>query len=111
MISAGAKCALEGVFAHILICTKISDIQSEGQSDLSDILQRLSTIFWALDPDPDDFGEVGLELAAARYLFRLPTVFSDSLTHLLRLQDGRAQVVLLYYFAAITQLRSESSGG
>jgi hypothetical protein len=107
MIYAGAKCTFDGVFAHILTCTKISDIQPEDPSDLSDILQRLSTIFWALDSDPDEFREVGLELAAARYLFTLPTWLSDGFIHLSRLPDGRAQVVLLYYFTAITQLRSE----
>jgi hypothetical protein len=107
MISAGAKCTLDGVFAHILICNKISEIQPEDPSDLSDILQRLSMIFWALDPGPDEFGEVGLELAAARYLFTLPTWFSHGLMRLVRLSDGRAQVVSLYYFTAVTQLRSE----
>lgn len=107
MIYAGVKCTLDRVFAHILTCTKISDIQQEDPSDLSDFLQRLSTIFWALDSDPDEFREVGLELAAARYLFTLPTWFSDGFIHLIRQLDGRAQVVLLYYFTAITQLRSE----
>jgi sRNA-binding regulator protein Hfq len=106
MIYAGAKCTLDGVFAHILTCAKISNIQPEDPSDLSDVLLRLSTIFWALDPDPDEFGEVSLELAAARYLFTLPTWFSDGFIHLIRVSDGRAQVVLLYYFTAITKLRS-----
>ncbi|KAE9366321.1 hypothetical protein N431DRAFT_352327 [Stipitochalara longipes BDJ] len=108
MTYAGAKFTpFDGVFAHILTCTKISDLQPENLGDLSDVLQRLSTIFWALDQDPSEFKEFDLELAVGRYLFTLPTVFSDGFIGLLKLQDIRAQIVMIYYLTAISKLKSE----
>jgi len=108
MLYAGVQCTtLDGVFAHILTCTKISDIRPEDPSDLSDVLQRLSTILWALEQDPGKFREFDLELAAARYLFTLPCWFSDGFLLLIKIPDVRSQVVLLYYLAAISRLKSE----
>ena len=108
MLNAGAQnTALDGVFAHILTCTKISDILSENSSDVSDILERMSMILWALEQGPVLSKEFDLELVAARYLFTLPSWFSDGFLILVKIPDVRAHVVLLYYLAAITKLKCD----
>jgi hypothetical protein len=105
MKSSGVVCNIEGVFLHMLTCTTISDIQPENPSTFYDPIQRLSTILWALDSDRN--GELGLEFAAARYLFTLPDWLPDSFISLAKTNDGRARALLLYFFAAISKLRSE----
>jgi len=110
MFFADAKCTpVDGVFAHILNCTKISHTPLENPRNLSSLLDRLSTIFWALDQDPDGFKKYDLGLAAARYLFTLPMWFSDGFIDLVKLPDpdARAHVVMLYYLAAISKLKSD----
>jgi hypothetical protein len=105
MKSSGAVCNNEGVFRHILTCTIISDIQPENPSTFNDPVQGLSAILWALDSDRN--GELGLEFAAARYLFTSPLWFPDPFVSLVKANDGRARAFLLYFFAAISKLRSE----
>lgn len=107
MIFSGTKSSINGVFTHILACDKISDIPPEDPEFFSEPLQRLSTIFWALDSAGNGPGEADLELAAARYLFSLPNWLPEGFINKFRLRDGRAQVILLYFFAAIIRLRSE----
>jgi hypothetical protein len=93
---------------HCLTCTKISDIQPENPSDFSDPIQRLMEILWALDLDCSRPERHDLKLDAARYLFSVPGWLSDGFIRLIRLEDGRAQVFMLYYFAAISRLKSET---
>jgi hypothetical protein len=100
-------CPLDAAFLHCLTCTKISDTKPEDTNVFYDPIRRLSSILWALDLDHKRFEQSGLTFAASRYLFTLPHFFGDSFLHLLRLQDGRAQVILLYYFAAVSRLKSD----
>jgi hypothetical protein len=93
-------------FLHCLTCTKISDTQPEDPNIFFDPIRRLSSIIWALDLDHKRLGRSDLTFAASRYLFTLPHFFGSSFLHLLKLQDGRAQVILLYYFAAVSRLKS-----
>lgn len=107
MMVAGTKSSVDEVFTHILACDKISDIQPEDPEFFSEPLQRLNTIYWALDSDGSGTGEAGLDLDAARYLFSLPNWLPNGFINKFRLHDGRAQVILLYFFAAVLKLKSE----
>lgn len=104
---AGTAYKVDGVLLHILSCTKISNIQPENPSDFLDPIERLNSILWALDPDGNGSANLDLELPAARYLFNLPNWLPDGFIRLVKMNDGRAQTLLLYMFAAITRLRSE----
>ncbi|KAH8786800.1 hypothetical protein F5882DRAFT_403622 [Hyaloscypha sp. PMI_1271] len=89
---AGTAYKVDDVPLHILSCTKISNIQPENSSDFLNPIERLNSILWALGPDRSGSANLDLELPAAR---------------LVTMNDGRAQTLLLYWFAAISRLRSE----
>jgi hypothetical protein len=107
MRMAGVAQKIDGALLHILTCTKISDVQPQNPIDFYDPIERLNAILWALDPDRNGVGNLDLELPAARYLFSLPNWLPDGFIQLAKMNDGRAQAILLYMFAAISRLRSE----
>jgi hypothetical protein len=107
MRSAAVAAPPEPVFAHIITCTKISDTQPKDPNDFYLPMQRLTAILWALDPDDKRQEDSTLKFDAARYLFTLPSFLPSGFIRLLNSEDGRAQVTILYYFAAISRLESE----
>jgi len=104
---AGTAYKVDDVPLHILSCTKISNIQPENSSDFLNPIERLNSILWALGPDRSGSANLDLELPAARYLFNLPNWLPGGFIQLVTMNDGRAQTLLLYWFAAISRLRSE----
>lgn len=97
----------EAIFAHCLTCTKISNTQNVHLDDFIDLSRRLMTILHALKLRRRDLETSDLILDIARYLFSLPNLLPDGFIGLLMIEDGRAQVMLLYYFAAVSRLPTE----
>jgi hypothetical protein len=98
---------IEDIFTHALSCTKISGAQPDELSDFKEPSNRLKTIFFALKLGPRHLEESGLMLDVARYLFSWPNLLPNSFISLLRREDERAQVIMLYYFAAVSKLRAD----
>lgn len=94
-------------FGHCLTCTKISDNKDRNLSDCVDAAHRLIPILCALKLGHRFLEASGLILDVARYLFAWPNLLSDDFIHLAKINDERPQVVLLYYFAAVLNIRSE----
>lgn len=97
---------IEAFFNHCLTCTKISD-KDRNLSDSVDAARRLIPILCALMLGHHCLEASGLMLDVARYLFAWPNLLSDNFINLVKINDERCQVILLYHFAAISRLRSE----
>jgi hypothetical protein len=98
---------IEVFFGHCLTCTKISDNKSGSVNGCVDAAHRLIPILCALKLGRRCLEASGLILDVARYLFAWPNLLSDDFIHLVKISDERSQVVLLYYFAAVLNIRSE----
>jgi len=94
-------------FGHCLTCLKISDNKDGNLSDYVDAARHLIPILCALKLGHRCLEASGLILDVARYLFAWPNLLSDNFIHLVKINDERSQVVLLYYFAAAFNIRSE----
>lgn len=98
---------IEDIFTHILSCTKISHAQPDDLKDFIEPSNRLKTILFALRLGQRDLEASGLELDVARYLFSWLNLLPSSYVSLIARRDERAQVLMLYYFAAVSRLRAE----
>jgi hypothetical protein len=98
---------IEDIFIHVLSCPKISDSQPDELTDFTEPSNRLMTILFALKLGMRDLEASGLILDVARYLFSWPNLLPNCFINLLRRDDERAQVILLYYFAAVSRLRAD----
>jgi hypothetical protein len=98
---------IEAFFDHCLTCTKISDNKDRNMSDCMDAAHRLIPILCALMLGRHCLEASGLILDVARYLFAWPNLLSDDFINLVKINDERCQVILLYYFAAVSRLHSE----
>jgi hypothetical protein len=98
---------IQEVFAHILACTKISDTQPDDPDDFIGPSRRLMTILSVLQLSHRDLSKCGLILDVARYLFTFPILLSPGFVNSLKKEDWRAQVIVLYYFAAVSRLTPE----
>jgi hypothetical protein len=98
---------IQACFDHCLTCTKISDKQDRNMSDCMDAANHLIPILCALMLGRPCLEASGLMLDVARYLFAWPNLLSDGFINLVKINDEGCQVILLYYFAAVSRLRSE----
>jgi len=98
---------LEEVFSHCLSCTQISGLLNGNYRDYAEPSQRLVTIMCALRLGSRHLEESGLVHDVARYLFSWPNLLPDRFVSFLKIGDRRAQVILLYYFVAVSRLRCE----
>ena len=98
---------IEDVFAHVLCCRKISDKQPDELTDFTEPSRRLKSILFALKLGTRNLEALGLMIDVARYLFSWPNLLPNFFIRLLQQEDERAQVILLYYFAAVSRLRAD----
>jgi hypothetical protein len=99
--------SIGGIFAHILTCTKISQSQPDNMNDLIEPSRRLMTILLGISLGWQKIEAEGLTLAVARYLFSFPNLLRAGFFELLKKEDERVLVVMLYYFAAVSRLPAE----
>jgi hypothetical protein len=98
---------IEACFEHCLSCTKISTDQGKSLDCCTEVSRRLIPIWRALRLCNGGLGAPNLLLDVARYLFTLPSTLPSGFVELTHGKDGRYQLILLYYFAAISRLPSE----
>jgi hypothetical protein len=98
---------IDGLFHHSLTCSKISDGGEMSSSDCSDASRRLILILCAMRLGQNRLETSGILLDVARCLFTWPSLLSPGFKRLVKLEDGRSQIILLYYFAAVSRLRGE----
>ena len=102
---------IDGLFHHCLTCSKISDGCGLGSSDRADASRRLILILCAMRLGQHRLEISGILLDVARCLFTWTNLLSPGFKRLVKLEDGRSQIILLYYFAAVTRLRGDDFGG
>ena len=102
---------IEAFFDHCITCTKISGNENRNLNDRIDAAHRLIPILCALMLGRHFLEASGLMLDVARYLFAWPNFLSDDFIHLVKMNDEICQVILLYYFAAVSGFVLKGSGG
>jgi len=98
---------MDGLFHHCLTCSKISDGGEMSSGDCTDASRRLILILCAMRLGQNRLEASGILLDVARCLFTWPTLLSPGFKRLIKLEDGRSQIILLYYFAAVSRLHGE----
>lgn len=99
---------IEAMFSHFLRCSKISENSNGTSDDIVIPSQRLIAIMCSIRLGRPYLEKAGLMRAVARYLFSWPGLLPEGIVDLLRMRDTRAQVLMLYYFAIVSRLPSES---
>ena len=95
---------IQAIFAHVLTCTQISDTQPDDENGFMEPSKRLMAILAALQLNHQELEASGLMLDVARYLFSFPTLLPIGFVDMLKKEDERAQVIVLYYMAAVSRL-------
>jgi hypothetical protein len=107
LLNADAPADLEAIFSHCLACTRISDQPNGNSSDFIQPSRRLVTILHALSLGRQNLEVSKRMLDVARCLFSWPSLLPMGFIDCIRIEDCRAQVVMLYYFTAVSRLPSE----
>lgn len=98
---------LEACFHHVLTCNKISNDLETDFAACQYAADGLIVIWRALKLGLPALETSDIYLDTARFLFTWPNLHPAGLLNLTASKRVRAQVILLYYFAAVIRLRSE----
>ena len=95
---------IEALLLHCLTCTKISKHNRTAFNNYSNATTRLVPALAAIKLGRRNLEATGLMQDVARYLFTWPLFLSDDFIKLVKGNDERAQIVMLYYYAAVAWL-------